>query len=343
MTPQAPGRHGAEPLREVGRFAARHATGLSVGVLALLLAVGPLLGGNPYTLGLSCQIAISVLVVLGLNLFVGYAGQISLGHGAFFGLGAYGSAILTSTYEWPAWPTMAGVAAATGLIAWLLGGPTLKLRSHYLAMATVGFNLMVYTVLVQWDAVTGGPSGLSGVPALSVGGFRFHTDFRFHYLAWGFALVALMLCVNLVRSGVGRGLSALAADEAAAACLGVDVRRAKVRVFVLSAVFASVAGSLYAHHSRFVSPDTFGIFASLDLVTMVVVGGLGSIWGTLFGVAFLTLLPEYLDFFEDWREVVHGLILVGILLFLPQGLVTGVADAVRMRAARKRLAREARA
>jgi branched-chain amino acid transport system permease protein len=305
--------------------------------VAGVLAAIPLFFGNPYTLGLSCLMAIHVIVVLGLNLFVGYAGQISLGHGAFFGLGAYGTAILTATYGLPSWPVMAAVAVAVGLVAWVLGVPTLRLHSHYLAMATVGFNIVVYTVLVQWDRVTGGPSGLSGIPVLSIGGFRFGSDVRFHYLAWGAALLAFVLCINLVRSGVGRGLAGISADEAAAACLGVDVRQAKVSVFVLSAVFASVAGSLYAHHLRFVSPETFGIFASLDLVTMVVVGGLGSVWGTLFGVAFLTVLPEFLGFFDDWKEVVHGLILVGILLFLPQGLVVGLLDLAKTRAARRRL------
>jgi branched-chain amino acid transport system permease protein len=309
--------------------------------MAVVLAALPAFMGNPYTLDLSCRIAIHVIVVLGLNLFVGYAGQISLGHGAFFGLGAYGSAILTTTYGLPAWPVIGAVAVVVGLFAWMLGVPTLRLHGHYLAMATVGFNIVVYTVLIQWDRVTGGPSGLSGIPPLAVGGFRFASDVRFHYLAWAVALGTFTLCINLVRSGIGRGLAALAVDEAAAASLGVDVRRAKVSVFVLSAVLASLAGSLYAHHSRVISPDTFGIFASLDLVTMVVVGGLGSIWGTLFGVGLLTLMPEFLGFFEDWKEIVHGLILVGILLFLPQGLVAGISDVLRTRAALRRLRREA--
>ncbi|MBI5445241.1 MAG: branched-chain amino acid ABC transporter permease [Deltaproteobacteria bacterium] len=324
-----------------GHFLLRHQTGLTVVALAALLAVLPAFMRNPYTLGLSCLIAIHVIVVLGLNLFVGYAGQISLGHAAFFGLGAYGSAIFTTTYGLPAWPVIGGVAVVVALVAWVLGVPTLRLRSHYLAMATVGFNIVVYTVLIQWDRVTGGPSGLTSIPPLSIAGFSFASDARFHYLSWTVALVAFTLCINLVRSGIGRGLAALAADEAAAASLGVDVRRAKVSVFVLSAVFASIAGSLYAHHFRVVSPDAFGIFASLDLVTMVVVGGLGSIWGTLFGVSLLTLMPEFLGFFEDWKEIVHGLILVGILLFLPQGLVAGVSDTLRTRAALRRLRKEA--
>lgn len=323
------------------QFISRHRAGLMVLALSLFLAVLPLFWGNPYTLGLTNIIAVDVIVVLGLNLFVGYAGQISLGHGAFFGLGAYGTAILTSTYEYPAWPVMAVVALAVGLVAWVVGKPTLKLKSHYLAMATVGLNVVVYTVLVQWDKVTGGPSGMSGIPPLSIGNITFGNDFKFHYLAWGFAMVAFMLSINLVRSGIGRGMAALAEDEAAAACLGVDVKNAKLKVFVLSAVYASVAGSLYAHMARFVSPETFGIFASLDFVTMVVVGGTGSIWGTLFGVAFLRVLPEYLTFFEDWKEVLHGLILVIILLFLPQGLVVGLKEKIKTRAALRKLKLEA--
>ena len=186
--------------------------------------------------------------------------------------------------------------------------------------------------------MTGGPSGLSGVPPLSLFGLTFDNDFKFHYLVWTFALIALTLCLNLVRSGVGRGLAALAQDEVAAATLGVNVKRDKILVFVLSAVFASVAGSLYAHYFGYVNPAAFSIFKSLDLVIMVVVGGLGSIWGTLFGVSLITLLPHLLEFFETYMDVVHGVILVVILLFLPQGFVSGLTDLILIRLARRRLA-----
>ena len=140
-----------------------------------------------------------------------------------------------------------------------------------------------------------------------------------------------------MRSGVGRGLAALAEDETAAAALGVDTRRAKVKVFILSAVLASVAGSLFAHCYAFVSPDSFNIFVSVDFVIMVVVGGMGSIWGTLFGTALITLLPEWIEALESFKDIIHGLILVLILLFLPQGLVTGIVDAVRTRIALSRI------
>ena len=218
-----------------------------------------------------------------------------------------------------------------------IGYPALRLKGHYLAMATLGFNYIVHLIFVQWDAVTGGPSGISGIPSLSAFGWTFNSDLKFHFLVWTFALVALTLCLNLVRSGVGRGLAALAQDEEAAATLGVNVKRAKIAVFVLSGVFASVAGSLYAHYFGYVNPDGFSIFKSLDLVLMVVVGGMGSICGTLFGVSFVTVLPHFLEFAEDWFDIIHGLILVLILMFLPQGFVTGIVDAVRIRLARRRL------
>lgn len=313
-----------------------HRTGLTVTGLSVLLLVWPLLENNPYNLGLSNLIAIYVIVALGLNLFIGYAGQISLGHAAFFAIGAYGSAVGTSTLGIPAWPAMVVVALATALVALAVGLPALKLSGHYLAMATLGFNIVVYTILVQWDVVTGGPSGFPGIPYLSIGPLAFDNEIRFHYLVWTFAVLALLLCLNLVRSGVGRGLAALAEDETAAAALGVDTRRAKVKVFILSAVLASLAGSLFAHCYAFVSPDSFNIFVSVDFVIMVVVGGMGSIWGTLFGAALITLLPEWIEALDAYKDIIHGLILVLILLFLPQGLVTGIAEAVRTRIALRR-------
>jgi branched-chain amino acid transport system permease protein len=328
-------------LQKTRYFILRHRTGLAVWILAVILLLTPLVITNPYNLGILNLIGLFVIVVLGLNLFIGYAGQISLGHAAFFGLGAYGSAVLTATCNFPAWPAMGLTAGVLALVALALGVPTLRLSGHYLAMATLGFNYVVHAVFVQWDAVTGGPSGLSGVPPLSITGFAFNSDLKFHYLVWTFALAALTLCLNLVRSGVGRGLAALAQDEVAAATLGVNVQRDKVRVFVLSAVFASVAGSLYAHYFGYVNPDAFSIFKSLDLVIMVVVGGMGSIWGTLFGVALITILPHFLEFFETYMDIIHGLILVVILLFLPQGFVSGLVDLVKIRLARRRLADEA--
>ena len=324
------------PKENLAYFVYLHRTGLTVTALSFVLLIWPLLVTNPYHLGLSNLIAIHVLVVLGLNLFIGYTGQISLGHAAFFAIGAYGSAIGTVTFGLPAWPVLFLVALAAAFIALAVGLPALNLRGHYLAMATLGFNVVIYTVLVQWDTVTGGPSGFAGIPPLSIGAWVFDSELPIHYLVWTFATIFLLLSLNLVRSGVGRGLAALSEDETAAAALGVDIRKSKVKVFILSAVLAALAGSLFAHCYAFVSPDSFNIFVSIDFVIMVVVGGMGSIWGTLFGAALITLLPEWIETLDTYKDMVHGLILVVILLFLPQGFVTGLTEMVRTRIALKR-------
>ena len=317
-------------------FISLHRTGLLVSLLTTALLLFPLYEDNPYTLGVTNLIAINTIVVLGLNLFIGYTGQISLGHAAFFGLGAYGSAITTGTYGLSPWPAMLLVAIMVGLVALLIGVPILRLSGHYLAMATLGFNFVVHSVLLEWDELTGGPSGFSGIPTLRFGDFSFDDEVRLHYLLWGFTMICLLLCLNLVRSGVGRGLAALAEDETAAGALGVNTRDAKIKVFVFSAIMASIAGSLFAHCYSFISPDSFGIFTSTDMVIMVVVGGMGSIWGSLFGAGLLTLLPELISIFETYKDLVYGAILVLVLMFLPQGLVSGLVDMVKIRLAIRR-------
>jgi len=317
-------------------FLSLHRTGLTVTAMAIVLLLFPLVEDNPYTLGLTNLVAIYSIVVLGLNLFIGYTGQISLGHAAFFGLGAYGSAIATVTFEMAPWPAMILVAALVAVVALGVGIPVLRLSGHYLAMATLGLNYVVHTVLLPWDEVPGGPSGFAGIPSLTLGGTAIDDAVSLHYLLWAFAMACLLFCLNLVRSGVGRGMASLAGDETAAACLGVDTRTTKIKVFVLSAVLASLAGSLFAHTYAYVSPDTFGIFTSTDMVIMVVVGGMGSIWGSVFGAAFLTMLPEWVEFFDTYKDFVHGGILVLILMFLPQGLITGLTDMVRVRLALRR-------
>jgi branched-chain amino acid transport system permease protein len=316
-------------------FIRRHRTGLSVLGLCLALSPAPALLDNPWRLGILNLVALNSVVVLGLNLFIGYAGQISLGHAAFFGLGAYGSAVLTTAGGVPPLAAMCLAATGVALTALLVGVPTLRLSGHYLAMATLGFNVVVHHLLVQWDRVTGGPSGLAGIPPFGVAGVTFQGETQQHYLLWGAALAALTLAINFVRSGVGRGLAALAEDEVAAAAVGVDVRRGKIAVFTISAVFASVGGSLFAHYMGTITPDTFGIFASIDFVIMVVIGGMGSLWGSLAGAAFVTVLPHLLGPLEEYKDILHGLIVVVVLLVLPRGLLAGLVDLAKSRLARR--------
>lgn len=303
--------------------------------LAAAIAAFPVLVPNPYYLNVANIIGLNTIIVVGLNLLIGYAGQISLGHAAFYGLGAYISGILTVTYHVPPWAALFIAACVTGLVALVIGMPTLRLQGHYLVMATLGFNLIVNIIIIQWDSVTGGPSGFPGIPALWIGPWALDSDKKMYYVIWLVALVSIILALNLVRSRVGRGLRALHAGEIAASCQGVRTEAYKVKIFVLSAVYASVAGSLYAYYLSFVSPKTFDIFFSVELVTMVIVGGMGNIWGVLFGTAFLTSLPNVLHAFDEYKDVFYGLILVVILIFLPQGVGGMIRDQWRTRRADK--------
>lgn len=298
--------------------------GLSI--LALMVLLFPWVISNPYYLNVVNIIGLNTLVVVGLNLLIGYAGQISLGHAAFYGLGAYLSGILTVSYGVSPWVAMLLALAVTGLLALIIGIPTLKLHGHYLVMATLGFNIIINIVIIQWDKVTGGPSGFPGIPNLKIGSLVFDSDWKMYYLIWFFTFIGIVLALNLVHSRVGRGLRALHGSEVAACALGVKTEVYKVKVFVLSALYASLAGSLYAHYLTFISPKTFDIFFSVELVTMVIVGGMGSIWGTLFGTFFITPLPNILHFFDEYKDIFYGLILVLILIFLPEGVVVALRN-----------------
>jgi branched-chain amino acid transport system permease protein len=292
------------------------------------LAVLALAAGldNEYYFTLLNFIGIHTLLVVGLNLLLGYAGQISLGHAAFFGLGAYASGILTATCGVNPWLALLAGLALSGLAAFLIGIPALKLKGYYLAMATLGFGIIVYIVLNEAAHLTGGPSGLSGIPPLSLAGFPLNTPSRLYLLIWSVLGVILALSANLVDSRSGRAIRALHDSEAAAESLGVDTARMKLKIFVWSALYASLAGSLYAHTLNFVAPASFGFMFSIKLVTMVVLGGMASIWGSLLGAAVLTVLPEVLTAFHDFEVIIFGAILMVVMIFLPRGLVRGLLD-----------------
>ncbi len=294
---------------------------LSLFLLAIILI--PLLVRNKYHIIVMNIIGLNTIVVLGLNLLVGFAGQISLGHAAFYGMGAYISAILTTTYGFPPWPAMVVAMIATGAVAYLVGYPSLKLREHYLVMATLGFSIIAYIFMVELDNITGGPSGFPGIPHLSIGSLMLDNDLKNFYLIWILAFLCLLGSVNLVNSRVGRALKAIHGSEIAANSLGVDTDRYKTKIFVLSAIFASLSGSLYAHYISFISPRSFDFYYSIQVVTMVIVGGMGSVWGAFFGAAFLTVLSEILHVAEKYNIIAYGAILTLVLIFLPEGILVG--------------------
>jgi branched-chain amino acid transport system permease protein len=222
------------------------------------------------------------------------------------------------------------IAAVTvGLIAFTLGFPILKLKGHYLAMATLGFGIIVYIVLNETVDITGGPSGLTGIPTLMIGDMEFQGEMKSYYLIWGFALLTMLLSINLDHSRIGRALRAIHDSEVASRVMGVNARFLKVQVFTLSAIISAVAGSLYAHTMTFVSPSSFGFNFSVELVTMVIIGGLGSIFGSFLGAALLTLLPEMLRVVQDYDIVVYGFLLIVMTMFMPKGLAGGIAGLAR--------------
>lgn len=294
-----------------------------LGVVLAILLFSWLAGGKEYYLSLLVFVGINSLMTMGLSMLMGYAGQISLGHAAFFGIGAYSSGILTTKYFFhPVAAFMIGIFLSA-LIAFLVGKPTLRLKGHYMAVATLGFGEILFIVFNELSSLTGGPSGLSGIPPLMIFGHPLEGA-TYLYLVWAFVILLLLFSLNVINSRVGRALRALHGSELAATAMGVDASRFKVQVFVLSALYASTAGSLYAHFITFISPSSFSFMFSILLLMMVVVGGAGTIWGALLGTLLLTLLPEYLRGLEDFEVFVYGAILMVVLLFMPQGILEGM-------------------
>lgn len=303
-------------------FLKRHAAFI---VFALVALTPPFYTSNTYYLSVMAFTATRLMTALGLNLLMGQAGQISLGHAAFAGLGAYGSAILSTRYGVDPWLAMAYAAVFAGAVAGLIGIPTLKLKGHYLAMATLGFGEIVYILLVQLKAITQGTDGIVGIPSLSLGSLDFADPRNFHFLVWGVTVLMLRMSLNLTDSRVGRSLRGLHRAEVAAASLGVNTAFQKIQVFVVSAVFASLAGSFYAHYVMYISPGSFTLTFSIILVTGVVIGGLASVWGAVWGTVVLMLIPESLRAFganQDYSYLVLGVLLIVIMIFLPGGLVS---------------------
>lgn len=297
-------------------------------LLAVIILMAPLLVKEGYLLNVMVFVGIHTLLALALNLLLGYAGQISLGQAGFFGLGAYISGILTASHGVNPWLAMLVAALFVTLLAFMVGFPILKLKGHYLAMATLGLGIIIYIVFNEAVDHTGGPSGLSGIPNLKIGNLTFDSDLKNYYLVWGFTLAAMGLALNLVHSRIGRALRAIHDSEVAARVMGVNARLLKVQIFALSAGLSAVAGSLYAHTMTFVAPASFGFNFSVELVTMVIIGGLASIYGSLLGAALLTMLPELLRAFQDYDIIVYGLLLILMTMFMPGGLVKGVPAAV---------------
>jgi branched-chain amino acid transport system permease protein len=308
----------------------RHRHG-GLALMALIVALLPLALPNRYFYDVAILIGLNAIVCVGLNLLIGFAGQISLGHAGFFGLGAYASAILSTKYGWPSTVALTAAAALVGVLALAVGRPILRLRGHYLAMATLGLGIIIAVVVATEERLTGGPDGMSVAP-LTLFGAALQGEEMWYWLVGALLVATVWLAFRLIDSPLGRALRAIHGSEVAAEAMGVDIARAKLLIFVVSAILAALAGSLTAHYAGFITPGKVGFLHSIELVTMVVLGGMASTYGAVVGAAILTALPQLLTAFKDYESLVFGLVLMATMIFLPRGLVPTLARLAGRRA-----------
>ncbi|MEV4105338.1 branched-chain amino acid ABC transporter ATP-binding protein/permease [Nonomuraea sp. NPDC049649] len=318
---------------------AKYRTAIGVAVAVLVVALVPLAVDDTYTQGLIVNFGIDALLALGLVLVVGYAGQFSLAQAAFAAIGAYGSAIGTVRLGWHPLLSMAVAAVVAGLLVYAIGRPILRLRGHFLAMATLAFGEILYLLLTNSEDL-GGSSGFGGIPPFSVLGISFDDQRSQVYLVLVVLALGLWFAIRMKASREGRALRALRINETVASAHGVDAARAKTKAFVLSAVFGSVAGSLYAHTMMYVNPAPFGVMHSVEILVVAVIGGVLSPWGPLVGAAVLTLIRETSTSVIPGvlgegavgagEEFTVGLLLVVVLVLMPQGVV-GALGSLRAR------------
>ncbi|SFR72944.1 amino acid/amide ABC transporter membrane protein 2, HAAT family [Marinobacter daqiaonensis] len=310
-------------------------------VLAVIVFAIPLVMENPFYYDMATQIAIIAATVVGLNLLVGYAGQISLGHAGFYGIGAYFSAIATTTYGWPPLLAMIVAAAVVGLVAYIVGRPILKLKGHYLSMATLAVGFIIAIIINNEGQMTGGPDGMPVAPFSLFGwelsSFGLYSFFGMAvpgHVAWYLVmavilLIAVILAQNIIDSPLGRALRSIHGSEIAARTVGVDTARYKSLVFVISAIYASVMGSIFAHFSGFITPAIASFDYSIVLITMVVLGGMASPMGVILGAVALKLLPQFLAGFQEYETAVFGFILMATMIFMPKGFYPTAVNFVR--------------
>ena len=293
----------------------------------LLMVIIPLISRSTYILTVGIFAGINALVAIGLCILMGYAGQVSLGQAGFYGIGAYVSSVLSLYAGIP--PVLSIVCAmiVAALAAVILAVPALRLKGHYLAVATLGFGEIIYIILNEWGP--GGPSGFGDIPHFGIMGFTIDSTSGYFYLIWASVAAVMFFSLNLLGSGSGRALRAMHDSETACNAMGLNVVVLKIKVFVLSAVYASLAGSLYAHYVTFVSPSSFSLFYSILVLTMVIVGGIRNVWGAIFGAVVITVLPELLRKFEELDVLVYGLILTMSLMFFRKGIVPILTDTIK--------------
>jgi branched-chain amino acid transport system permease protein len=277
-----------------------------------------------YPLHLACTVGIFVILAVSLNIVVGFAGQISLGHAAFFAIGAYTSSLLAIKFGIPFWFGIFAAGIVSFAFGIILGIPTLRVRDIYLSVVTICFGLMVQLALVNLESITGGARGIYGIPRPSVGGFVFATPQSFYYIILFFTLLTIFSTLRLIRSRFGRAFLSIRENELAAETVGVKTTYYKILAFAISSFYAGLAGSLYAHYVSYINPDAFTFGTSIDVLVMIVIGGLGNVWGSVIGAFVITLLPEYLRFMQQYYRAVFGIGLIFMMVFMRSGIISAL-------------------
>lgn len=302
-----------------GLFAVRGSLVLLAAVIVLL----PFFFTSSFHLRVLVIVWVYSLAAIGLNLMMGYGGQVSLGHGGFFAIGAYAVALGSSFFKLSPLVTFPAGIALSGLIAFVIGRPILRLKGHYLAVATLGFGVLIFMGLTNEIRLTGGPDGME-VARQTLFGWNMRGNLVWYWLSGGLLLFGAWLAVNLVNSPTGLALRAIRDSEVASSVLGIDVGRYKLIVFVISAGFAAAAGSVLALFNGHVTPGMADFLISVQFVTMVVVGGMGSVIGSIVGAALLVMLPQLLTFLHDYEHAFLGLTMMLTVIFLRSGIVPSV-------------------
>lgn len=290
-------------------------------ITPLIMLAIPLLVSDQYIMRIMIILFIYAIMSVSLNLVMGLTGLLSISHAAFFGIGAYASALLSMRFGLTFWLSLPAAGAVSALFAAAIGFPVLRLRGHYLAMATLAFNEIIRLVTYNWDELTRGASGLPNIPFPRFFSFQFSSHFSFYYLTLFFLFVTVMCCGRIFYSNLGRALRSVKEDEIISQALGIEVIHYKVFAFTLGGLFAGIAGSLYAHYSTFISAEIMDIFESVLIITMVFIGGAGSILGSLVGAMLVILLPELLRGLEAYRMLIFGGILIFVIMYYPLGLL----------------------
>jgi branched-chain amino acid transport system permease protein len=296
-----------------------------LGVLGTILVSLPAWVESRYAIHLLNITGVNVVLALGLLFVFGYCGQIALCQAAFFGVGAYTSALLTTTFGANPWLGMLAAASVSGLVGAVVGAAILRLRGHYFALASFGFGEIASQVFLNWKDVTRGTDGILDIPKPSIGGWTLSTGADFYYLIVVLVCILGVVAYRIRRSRYGRAFLAVRNDALASNVAGLNVLRVKLTAFVLSAAYAGIAGGIYAHMFSFVSPESFGFMVSVNVMAMVLVGGIAHIWGVFIGALILTLLPEMLRFLQEYYMVIYGAGLAALVIFMPDG-ISGVAQ-----------------